>query len=82
MNGTETLRRALVAEINGNPQIRSKLKETYGQVWDTHELQRDFTVDSFMAPFVSVVRKADGARGLLTFQHAPRFYFDFHPSGV
>jgi len=46
-------------------------------VWDTQELQRDFDVLGFMAPFVVVTRKADGKKGSLTFQHSPRFYYGF-----
>ena len=47
--------------------------------WTTEELQRDFTVVSFAAPFVVVVRKADGVRGTLQFNHNPRIYFGFVP---
>jgi hypothetical protein len=31
----------------------------------------------FMAPFVIVTRKSDGAKGSLEFTHNPRFYFNF-----
>ncbi len=47
--------------------------------WDTQELQRDFDVKSFAAPYVFVVRKSDGVEGTLQFNHAPRIYFDFRP---
>jgi hypothetical protein len=47
------------------------------QRWTTEELQRDFTVHSFMAPFVVVTRKRDGAKGSMEFVHSPRFYFNF-----
>ena len=76
---TEEARRALVDKLNSNPGSRESLKEAYGEVWDTSELQRDFTVMAFMAPYVSVVRKSDGVKGLLKFQHMPRFYFFFQP---
>ena len=46
-------------------------------VWTTETLQRDFEVRGFLAPFVTVVRRNDGKIGCLTFQHMPRFYFDF-----
>ena len=36
-----------------------------------------FAVEGFLAPYVVVRRKSDGVRGTLTFQHSPRFYFDF-----
>ena len=48
------------------------------QRWDTQELQRDFIVRSFLAPFVFVTRKSDGAKGTMEFTHRPRFYFNFN----
>ena len=45
--------------------------------WDTDELTRDFIVRSFMAPFVIVTRKSDGASGSLEFTHSPRWYFNW-----
>jgi hypothetical protein len=45
--------------------------------WNTEELQRDFTVQGFLAPFVVVVRKSDGVKGTLEFTHNPRVYFNF-----
>ena len=47
------------------------------QRWDTQQLQRDFIVRSFLAPFVFVTRKSDGAKGTMKFVHRPRFYFNF-----
>lgn len=76
---TETIRRQMVAEINANPGSREYLEATYGQVWDTGELQDDFQVVGFMAPFVVARRSSDGVRGSLTFQHSPRFYHSFVP---
>jgi hypothetical protein len=79
----ESSRRKEVAEINNavetNEAIteRQRLEEQYGQVWDTIELQRDFEVSGFLAPYVSVTRKSDKAKGILRFQHLPRFYFAF-----
>jgi hypothetical protein len=49
----------------------SAVKET----WDTLELQHDFDVIGFQAPFVAVRRKSDGVKGSLQFTHAPRLYF-------
>tara|TARA_R100000808_G_C2153561_1_gene163872 strand:- start:5078 stop:5296 length:219 start_codon:yes stop_codon:yes gene_type:complete len=51
-----------------------------GRVWDTKELQEDFEVRQFAAPFVVVKRKSDGVIGSLEFQHQPRLYFDFEPT--
>lgn len=45
--------------------------------WTTDELREDFEVIAFLAPFVEVVRKADGVRGTLMFSHVPRLYFDW-----
>ena len=79
----EGLRRGIVAELNSQVQSddpvteRQRLEKVEGQVWDTQELSRDFEVLSFLAPFVVVIRKVDNVKGTLTFQHRPRFYFDF-----
>lgn len=48
-----------------------------GQTWDTTELQRDFKVLGFCAPYVTVRRRSDGRRGLLQFSHSPRVYWGF-----
>ncbi len=75
---TEPLRRERLAEINSQPGSREALESQYGQqVWDTSELSRDYEVLGFAAPYVIVVRRADGVRGSLEFQHSPRFYFNF-----
>lgn len=60
---------------------KSELEQLFGAVWDTTELQRDFSVKGFLAPFVVVVRKSDQATGTLTFQNHPRYYYSFEPSG-
>lgn len=60
-------------------EARAELEKAYGQIWDTTQLQQDFTVEGFGAPCVVVVRKSDGQRGSLEFTHRPRFYFDFQP---
>ena len=76
---TEQIRRKLVAEINAEPGSREALEAEYGKVWDTGELSADFEVIGFLAPFCVVKRRADGQKGSITFQHHPRFYFDFQP---
>ena len=78
-DSTETIRRQQVAEINIEPGSREDLESKHGQVWDTAELQRDFTVEGFLAPYVVVRRDSDGQRGSLMFQGSPRFYFSFDP---
>jgi hypothetical protein len=74
---TEPIRRKRLAEINAEPGSREALEAEYGQVWTTTELSEDFEVLGFLAPYVVVRRKADGAQGSLEFQHQPRFYFNF-----
>ena len=56
---------------------REELEKQHGQVWNTKELQKDFTVQGFASPCVVVIRKSDGTKGTLEFIHQPRFYFDF-----
>lgn len=74
---TESIRRQQVAEINSNPSERELLEQQHGQVWNTQELQQDFSVLGFLAPYVVVQRKSDNVKGSLTFQHSPRYYFSF-----
>lgn len=47
------------------------------QTWDTTQLQEDFEVLGFSAPYVVVIRKADGVKGSLYFTQRPRVYSDF-----
>jgi len=56
---------------------RKELEEKYGKVYDTTELQENFSVLVFGAPYVVVARKSDNKKGSLMFQHMPRFYFSF-----
>lgn len=51
------------------------------QCWNTKELENDFLVLGFSAPFVAVIRKSDGAKGTLQFTHNPRWYFDWRAYG-
>lgn len=82
---TENVRRVLVNELNSSvqnddeEQARAKLAAEYGQLWDTQQLQEEFSVQGFMAPYVTVRRKRDGAKGTLQFTHSPRFYFRWQP---
>jgi len=72
---TEELRKLEVAAINAVPGSRETLEQEHGQVWSTEELQRDFVVTGFAAPYIVVRRKSDGKVGSLIFQHSPRFYW-------
>lgn len=76
---TEAKRREMVAEINAEPGSRLDLEARHGQVWNTSELQSEFEVIGFLAPLIVVRRRCDGIKGSLTFQHSPRFFFDFQP---
>lgn len=76
---TEGIRRELGATINAEPGSREYLEAQHDQVWDTNQLQEDFTVLGFMSPMIAVIRKSDGIKGSLFFQHGPRFYFNFQP---
>ncbi len=44
------------------------------QTWTTAEMQAEFEVLAFLAPFVEVRRKSDGAVGMLQFDGMPRVY--------
>jgi len=74
---TENIRRARVAELNAGEPSRAELEAQHGKLWTTTELTEEFEVKGFMAPFVVVRRKADGALGSLEFTHSPRFYFNW-----
>ena len=74
---TEAIRRKHVAQINRDPGSREDMESKHGQVWNTKELQQDFDVLSFLAPYVTVRRKTDNQMGSLAFQHNPRFYYNF-----
>ncbi|MFO0979930.1 MAG: hypothetical protein U0996_26260 [Planctomycetaceae bacterium] len=77
IESTEDARRERLEEINSEPGTRRALEAKHGQVWDTTELQRDFSVIEFLAPFVHVCRRDNGAEGSMEFQHNPRFYFNY-----
>lgn len=78
---TETTRREMID--SGQPQrdLVAKLHKAAlrgdekAPTWTTAELQEEFEVLSFAAPFVVVKRKSDGALGSLEFTHSPRIYF-------
>lgn len=61
------------------PYTREELEERFGvdNVWNTDEATKEFSFQSFLAPFAFVRRKSDNVEGTLTFQHMPRFYYDF-----
>lgn len=77
MDETESIRRDIVNELNTNAGPREVLQARYGRVWDTSEMQNEFTAICFMAPLIVVRRKSDGTQGSLEFQHSPRLYFNW-----
>lgn len=68
----EAQRIKMLAEMPEELRSRAEAGE---EIWDTVALRENFEVLGFMAPFVVVRRKADGAKGSLMFTHSPRFYF-------
>lgn len=76
---TEAIRRQRLVEINAEPGSRAALEAKHGKVWDTDALADEFQVIGFMAPICVVMRRSDGVKGSLEFQHAPRYYFGFQP---
>jgi hypothetical protein len=54
-------------------------RQPTGEQWTTEEAREAFEFIGFAAPFVVVVRKSDGVKGMLEFTHRPRVYFDFQP---
>jgi len=77
LDPTEGSRQKRLEPINAEPGSRTALEAVYGQVWDTSELQRDYIVIGFLAPFVVVLRRDNREEGGLEFQHQPRFYFNY-----
>lgn len=69
---TEAIRHDMLA--SGQPQHDLAQAQ---QRWDTDQLRQEFEVLGFLAPFVVVRRKRDGAKGSLEFVHSPRVYFNF-----
>lgn len=75
----EFIRMQVIKLINSNPKTKEELEEEFGKnnVWDTQQLQEEFKVIGFCAPFCAVKRKSTNEEGSVLFQHMPRFYFDF-----
>ena len=87
-DSTEGLRKLLleaqrqqIEAAESEEALEAQLRETYGQLWDTKQLQEDYIVQGFLAPFVVVTRKSDNQRGVLMFTHLPRFYYGFEEMG-
>ena len=72
VNNTDTAGPELDAK-----ECRRRLEAEHGQVWDSYQLARDFEVEAFASPVVVVIRRCDGRRGTMMYQHIPRFYWGF-----
>lgn len=68
---TAAARRAMIT--TGQPA--ADLAANEGQTWTTAELTAEFDVQGYLAPYVVVRRKSDGAVGSLEFTAGPRVYF-------
>ena len=64
-------------EFHTNRESKLRGYDAYLKTWNTAELQAEFTVVAFSAPYVDVIRKRDGKKGSLMFNHIPRYYFIF-----
>jgi hypothetical protein len=73
----DQMREAIRLELKDNSKTRQQLEADGEKVYDASELQAEFTVHGFLAPYVFATRKSDGKKGTLMFQHGPRFYFGF-----
>jgi len=64
-------------------EARSLLETEFGvsSVWDDESFSKQFAVNCFAPPFVSVIRIQDGVRGTVLFTDKPRFYFGFKKEG-
>ena len=58
---------------------RKELEEKYGEknVYSTKEVEEEFEIISFLAPYCTARRRSDNKQGVLEFCDNPRFYFDF-----
>ena len=75
---TEDYRREMIE--SGFVDAAATLVEALGgKTWSTAELQRDFVVRSFLAPYVLVTERASGRKGTLLFRNIPRTYYDWKP---
>ena len=55
----------------------NEIKDQILKEYNTKQLLENFEVLQFMAPYVYVIRKKDGKKGTLQFNHSPRIYYDF-----
>lgn len=73
---TESIRRELLESGAMTEALQAAL-DAGEPVYDTAQLQAEFAVEGFMAPFVVATRRSDRVRGSLQFTARPRYYFGF-----
>ena len=61
-------------------RVRVEAEAVWGQVWNTAELQRDFTIESFAFCLAFGRRKSDNQRVSIDFLPSPRFYHSVRES--
>ena len=76
---TVELRKQRAREINSRPRNRLALHRDFGDVWTHQEMAQEFDIVLWICPLVIVIRRSDGIKGSLLYQHQPRFYFRFYP---
>jgi len=72
-------RSRLQQQLNARGADRATLEKEHGQVWDSMQMQGEFQPEAFLAPYMIATRRQDGKKGVLVFQHAPRFYWGWTP---
>lgn len=70
----------IIASVAARPRTRAELEAEFGQVWDEHELARDFETTAIIPPTFIVRLRTDGTVGSVLLQARPRLYFRFKPS--
>ena len=61
------------------PDVHQAIQED-GECWTTEEVQEDFEITGFMAPFVTAVKRETKEKGTLVFVHRPRVYYGWQPA--
>lgn len=74
MNDPTEETRKILTEVT-NALTDEQVSEISERTWSTEQLQEEFDVVGFAAPFVVAIRKSDGKKGSLQFRHHPRVYF-------
>lgn len=59
------------------PDVYQEIQEGGGECWTTDEVQDEFEIIGFMAPFCVAKRRETQEKGALTFVHRPRIYYSW-----